>query len=175
MTEQEALARMISPGMKRPHIWRQGVLQVHVTRACDKACFGCTQGSNLGGKPVMIDPEHFEEALLSVEGYFGVVGVFGGNPAMHPKFDVLCEMLRKHVPFEQRGLWCNHPRGKGDVMRRTFNPKVSNLNVHLDREATAERILAAVGEEITLSLRQLDELRAALNLPEGGYRLDRPE
>ncbi|WBU52461.1 hypothetical protein [Paracoccus sp. SCSIO 75233] len=29
--------------------------------------------------------------------------------------------------------------------------------------------------EVTLSQRQLDELRAALNLPEGGYRLGRPK
>jgi hypothetical protein len=138
MTEQEALARMISPGMRRPHIWRQGVLQIHVTRACDKACFGCTQGSNLGGRPVMITPEAFEEAVLSLEGYFGVVGVFGGNPAIHPKFDVLCEILRKHVPFEQRGLWCNNLLGKGEHARKTFNPKVSNLNVHLDQKAYDE-------------------------------------
>jgi len=138
MTEQEALQKMVAPGQKRPHIWRGGIVQVHVTRACDKACFGCTQGSNLGGKPVIITPEAFEEALASLKGYWGVVGVFGGNPALHPKFDVLCEILRKHFPREQCGLWCNHPKGKGAIMRRTFDPAVSNLNVHLDQEAYDE-------------------------------------
>lgn len=82
MTEQEALQKMVAPGQKRPHIWRGGIVQVHVTRACDKACFGCTQGSNLGGKPVIITPEAFEEALVSLKGYWGVVGVFGGNPCV---------------------------------------------------------------------------------------------
>jgi hypothetical protein len=40
--------------------------------------------------------------------------------------------------FEQRGLWCNHPKGNAKVMRETFNPRVSNLNVQLDREAYDE-------------------------------------
>lgn len=138
MTEQEALERMVPPGKPRPHIWRKGVLQVHVTRACDKACFGCTQGSNLGGKPVVITTQEYEQALLSLKGYFGVVGMFGGNPTMHPEFEELCSLLRKHVPWEQRGLWSNKLLGKGSTARRTFNPAVSNLNVHLDREAYDE-------------------------------------
>ncbi len=138
MTEQEALKKMVAPGQKRPGIWRGGVIQIHVTRACDQQCFGCTQGSNLGGKPVMITPEDFEQACVSLKGYFGVVGVFGGNPALHPKFEQLCEIMRKHIPAEQRGLWCNHPRGKGAACRKTFNPDVSNLNVHLSQEAHDE-------------------------------------
>ncbi len=138
MNEQTALARMVAPGTPRPHIWRRGILQIHVTRACDKACFGCTQGSNLGGRPVMIAVDEFETAVRSLWGYFGVVGIFGGNPAMHPHFDELCEVLRRYVPLEQRGLWCNHPQGKGATIRKTFNPAVSNLNVHEDREAFDE-------------------------------------
>jgi hypothetical protein len=138
VTEQQALSQMVAPGMRRPGIWREGVLQIHVTRACDKACFGCTQGSNLGGKPVMMTPEEFETAVLSLKGYFGVYGVFGGNPAMHRSFNEICAVLRQHVPFEQRGLWCNHPLGKGAICRETFNPAVSNLNVHQDRAAYDE-------------------------------------
>lgn len=138
MNEQQALQQMIAPGTRRPGKWREGVLQIWVTRACDKSCFGCTQASNLGGRPGMITPEQFEQAVLSLKDYFGVVGVFGGNPAIHPKFPELCAILRKHIPFEQRGLWCNNPLGHGAVMRQTFNPRVSNLNVHLDQQAFDE-------------------------------------
>lgn len=138
MNEQEALAKMKTPKDRRNGIWRNGVLQIMVTRACDKSCFGCTQGSNLGGKPVMMTPEQFEEACISLKGYFGVVGMFGGNPAIHPQFDVLCEIMRKHIPAKQRGLWCNNPMGKGAIMRATFNTEYSNLNVHLDQAAYDE-------------------------------------
>lgn len=132
------LARMVPPGQPRPGIWRGGIIQVHVTRACDLACHHCTQGSNFGGRPAMMTVEQFDLAVASLDGYFGVVGVFGGNPAMHPQFDVLCTILRAHVPFERRGLWCNNLRGKGAIARVTFNPRVSNINVHLDSAAADE-------------------------------------
>ena len=128
---------MLSPRDRR-HAFRGGVLQIWVTRACDKACFACTQGSNLGGKPGMISLEHFEAACQSLEGYFGVVGIFGGNPVLHPKFDQLMEIYKRYIPYEQRGVWCNHPKGKGAILREVFNPEVSNLNVHLDQEAYEE-------------------------------------
>jgi hypothetical protein len=138
MTEQECLDRMVAPGTPREGKYRRGVIQIHVTRACDKACFNCTQGSNYGGKPEFMPVEMFAQAVESLRGYFGVVGVFGGNPAMHPQFHELCTTLENSwVPWEQRGLWCNNPLtlGKAITMRECFNPAVSNLNVHLDQEA----------------------------------------
>lgn len=119
-------------------MWRQGVLQIWVTRSCDKACFGCTQASNLGGKPGRITVEQFEVACQSLQDYFGVVGVFGGNPALHPQFEQLCKIMQRYIPFERRGLWCNKLFGNGAIARETFNPHVSNINVHLDQEALEE-------------------------------------
>lgn len=138
MNEQGALDRMVPPSQRRPGIYLGGILQILVTRACDKACHGCTQGSNLAGKPVMITPEEYEQAVVSLKDYFGVIGMFGGNPAMHPKFAELCAILRRHIPFERRGLWCNNLLGKGAVARETFNPDHSNLNVHCDQAAHDE-------------------------------------
>ncbi len=134
----EVIQSMVYPGNERPFIWHGGILQIWVTRACDQACFGCTQGSNLRGKPGMITLEQFEQAVSSLRNYFGVVGMFGGNPAIHPQFEELCAIMKKYIPFERRGLWCNHPRGKGAICRDTFNPEVSNLNVHMDQEAWDE-------------------------------------
>lgn len=54
---------------------------------------------------------------------------------------------------------------QGDVVITAFDDRV----VLRQDETDGDRY-----SEITLSMRQIDELRAALNLPEGGYRLDRP-
>lgn len=138
MNEQQALAKMIPPGTKRPNIWSNGVLQIWITRSCDLSCSGCTQGSNLAGNSGRISLQHFETAVQSLKGYFGVVGIFGGNPALHPQFNEICDILAANVPWAQRGLWCNHPRGKMAAIRKTFNPRFSNLNVHLVRAAYDE-------------------------------------
>jgi hypothetical protein len=138
MKSKEALSKMVAPGTPRRGKWRDGVLQIHITRACDLACSNCTQGSQFGGKAPMITVENFEKAVLSLKDYFGVVGIFGGNPAIHPEFETLCEILRAHIPQEQCGLWCNNPLGKGKAMARTFNPGHSNLNTHLSQEAFDE-------------------------------------
>lgn len=114
------------------------VMQIHLTRACDLACSNCTQGSQFGGKPKFISLQNFELACQSMEGYFGLIGIFGGNAALHPQFEEVCAILRNYFPKERCGLWCNHPRGKGAIMRETFNPSMSNLNVHLKQEAYDE-------------------------------------
>ena len=138
MNKSQALSQMISPSQKRLGKPKGGVVQIHVTRACDLSCFGCTQGSNLRGNPSFISVENFGIAVKSLKDYFGIVGIFGGNPALHPQFPQLCEILRKYIPKEKCGLWCNHPRGHGVIMRETFNPAVSNLNVHLKKDAYTE-------------------------------------
>jgi hypothetical protein len=129
---------MVAPGTRRKGKYREGVIQVLITSRCDKACLNCTQNSQFVHSPEDdMTLENVEAALLSLRGYFGVVGCFGGNPAMHRRFPEVCELWRKHVPFEQRGIWCNHPLTRENVfeMSRTFFPAVSNLNCHLDRKA----------------------------------------
>lgn len=141
MNESECLSKMISPGMIRPGIVRGyygGIMQVWLTRSCDLACFGCTQGSNLRGNPGMMTPFQFERVMQSVQDYFGVVALFGGNPARNIYFEEICEIMRRYIPHERRGIWCNNPLGKGKTMRETFNAGVSNLNVHLKQEAYDE-------------------------------------
>lgn len=128
---------MKAPGDKRP-TWRGGIIQIHITRACDLSCTHCTQGSNFGGKPVVMTLENFEIAVKSLKDYWGVVGVFGGNPTMHPQFPIICEILASYIPKEQRGLWSNNLRGYGKLCRNIFNPDVSNLNVHCSENAYEE-------------------------------------
>ena len=128
---------MKAPADYRP-TWRNGIIQIHITRACDLSCIGCTQGSNLAGKPTFMNSEQFEIACESLKDYYGVIGIFGGNPTTHPNFKRICEIFTSIIPFEQRGLWSNNLRGHGELCRRTFNPSVSNLNVHCSDEAYKE-------------------------------------
>ena len=138
MTPEEAISKMVPPSTRRPGKWMEGVMQIHLTRACDLACSNCTQGSQFAGKNTFMTPDNFDLACHSLKDYFGLIGIFGGNPALHPQFNTICEILRSHFPQEKCGIWCNHPRGKAAEMRRTFNPAMSNLNVHMVQEAYTE-------------------------------------
>lgn len=137
MKPADALKLMVPPSQKRPGKPMGGVIQIHVTRACNLACFNCTQGSQLRGPYYFMPTDLFEQAVISLKDYFGIVGLFGGNPALHGEFETLCEILRAHIPRQRLGLWCNDPMNasKGAAMRQTFNPAVSNLNVHLQQDA----------------------------------------
>lgn len=133
------LSLMKSPGDQRPGAFHlNGVIQIHVGRACDRACTGCTQASNLRGPVPWMTQLQFGLACESLADYYGVVGVFGGNPALHPAFPTLCELMSDTIPWERRGLWSNNLNGHGAVCRKTFNPRVSNLNVHEDAKAADE-------------------------------------
>jgi len=138
MDKQAQVLKMVPPSKRRKCKPLGGVLQIWVTRACENACWGCTQGSNFGGNFGFITIPQFIQACDSLKNYFGIVGLIGGNPTIHPKFTELCSILRDYFPQEKCGLWSNHPRGKGKDCRETFNPSVSNLNMHLDKEAFDE-------------------------------------
>src|SRR5690606_5874383 len=130
-SESYFISRMKSP-MDQKQTYRNGIMQIWVTRACDKSCYGCTQGSNLRGPYTRMSPSQFEEACISLKDYWGVVGMFGGNPCVHPQFAELCEVFKKHIPYEQRGLWSNNLNGHGKLCAETFNPRHSNINAHGD-------------------------------------------
>lgn len=138
LTSPSLSVNMVMPSNKRPHVYRGGILQIWLTNACDRSCFNCTQLSNLAGKPRFMTPDQFRVAVASLKDYFGVVAVFGGNPMISPHFEEICRDLRAAIPWEQRGLWSNHPKGKGRTAAITFNPRYSNLNTHCSQEAYDE-------------------------------------
>src|SRR4051794_34523295 len=110
---------MKAPADKRPG-WL--VTQVMVGRACTESCVACTQGSSLAGRVPFMPVDAFETAIKCLIGFPGTVGLFGGQPTLHPNFTDLCEIMRRHLPYESRGIWTNALNGHGEVCRKTFRP-----------------------------------------------------
>lgn len=136
------LKKMKAPGDVRPGIWRGRILQIKVTNACDLDCKNCSVAVGIAKKlkrQFRMTPDQFRTALQSLRGYPGVIGMFGGNPTIHPQFEELCAIIREEIPNkEQRGLWSNNLRGHGKVCRETFHGPHSNLNVHQVQSAWDE-------------------------------------
>lgn len=144
MVPNHVLDRMKWPGAARPHIWRGSVLQIKVCSYCDLDCVNCSVAVGIAKKlkrQFLMTPDQFRAACRSLKGYNGVVGVFGGNPTLHPKFAEICDIFREEIPNkEQRGLWSNNLRGHGKLCRDTFHGPHSNINVHESKEAWNELV-----------------------------------
>ena len=139
-TRDDALLKLTPPSRRRPTV-REGILQINiVSSACELQCVNCSQGSGLRAKRAMMTPDQFHIACQSLEGYWGLPALFGGNPAVSPYFEEICDIFCTYFGRDQRGLWCNSPRGHGKKMREVFRPDLCNLNTHMVPEARAEFI-----------------------------------
>lgn len=77
---------MISPA-------EQKIIQVDITNACQDKCGSCTRFVGHHKKPYFVDVAHFEKAILSLEDYPKMVGVMGGEPTLHPKFEDIVKII----------------------------------------------------------------------------------
>lgn len=115
------------------------IMQIVVTTACTLNCSNCTQLLPFRKDYLHMDLGVFREALESLEGWPGVVALFGGNPCSHPQFHELCTILAEYVPEqERRGLWSNDLLGHQAIAYWTFYPNGRfNLNAHGSLPAAA--------------------------------------
>lgn len=135
-------AGMKGPADRRATAWRGGTIHIKILSYCDLDCQQCDaavgilRGLKLG---FVMTPEQFRIAARSLNGYFGLIGIYGGNPCMHPQFEEICRIFAEEIPDrQQRGLWTDNLRGQGKICRETFNPAMSNLNCHGIRSAYDE-------------------------------------
>jgi hypothetical protein len=127
---------MIAPSRKKNRI-----IQVDVTNRCDLACSNCTRMLAHHPKRYDMSVEVFRQTcrILSRALPNFIIGLFGGNPALHPQFEALCRVMREEIPNAPcRGLWCNHLRGHGKAAAETFARGYLNLNAHAVPSAVAE-------------------------------------
>lgn len=116
----------------------KGILQVIVTNRCDVHwCSNCTQMIPHQRERFDMTPANFRKAVRSLRDYPGIVGMFGGNPVLHPQFDDLCRIFQEERADKRlRGLWTNNLLDKVDIAKETFGHW--NLNAHGNERAAAQ-------------------------------------
>ncbi len=116
------IPKLIAPGTKQ-------IIQIIVGTKCDLACSNCTQHIAHQTNRWWMTPENFRAAVRSLADWNGVIGVFGGNPCLHPQFEELCRIFVEEIPDRnRRGLWSNNVNGHGAICEKTFG--YFNLVVH---------------------------------------------
>lgn len=86
------------------------IIQIDITNACPNRCSNCTRFCGHHRKPFFMDFETFKNAVDSLEGYTGCVGIIGGEPTVHPEFEKFAKYLKEkrvnhEVKLSREPVW----------------------------------------------------------------------
>src|SRR3954464_13905583 len=82
------------------------VIQIEITNACHLSCANCSRLVGHHRKPFFMTPQQVRDAIASLDGFPGRVGMMGGEPALHPDFVEICKIYQEMIPDKRRReLW----------------------------------------------------------------------
>lgn len=122
----------------------QWCIQIEITNDCNRRCSNCTRCLNHIEKPFFMTEQQFEEAIVALvdfpqkskpakSSYLKLIGIFGGEPLLHPLFPKICTILQSYIPIEHRGLWTGLAWEKtkhATIIRETFDIALIHNNRH---------------------------------------------
>lgn len=130
-------------------IQRQWCIQIDVTNACTRRCSNCTRLIGQVDNSFFMRVDDYERAVTSLADFpvesppaadpmfkslaNKVVGMIGGEPLLHPRFEDLCEIAERAIPDRRhRGLWTGlrwQQTRHQELIERVFG--YVNNNTHL--------------------------------------------
>lgn len=132
---------------------------IDITNICGNGCAYCTRYDRHIRKDqrYSMDLDFFEKAILSLEGFRGKIGIMGGEPIYHPKFEELCLRLQDLLPPEKRKrimIWVSdgalYREKYVDLIAETFG-KIASFNEHNEEQIEAQQhqpSTIAIGEVV---------------------------
>lgn len=129
----------------------QKLIQITVTHKCPFDCCHCSQLVPHMAKPFTMSLEQVETALKTLIDYPGHIGIFGGEPLLHPKFPEICKLMQKYVPVKlRRELWTMGANWKKykDIIEETFYKEAIAYNEHEKEQSCWHQPLQIAIEEV---------------------------
>lgn len=79
------------------------VIEIDITNACIHSCSNCTRFCGHHKRPFFMTFEDFKRAVDSLDDFYGMVGVMGGEPTLHPELEKFADYIReKRVKKKER-------------------------------------------------------------------------
>lgn len=128
----------------------KGRIQIEITNACRFSCTNCYKFVGHHSHPHFMELKIAKQAIDSLEGYPGGIGITGGEPTMHPDFAEICRYLRSKVPQSQRYLQTTGYKWKDyrSTIRKTFLASHIGYNNHRDVTAKHHPMLVAIKDVV---------------------------
>lgn len=132
-------------------IYENSVIQVDVAHsACHLKCANCTRFVGHHRDVQFMSLDTIRQAIDSLDGFEGEIGVMGGEPALHPQFRDVLAIWREMVPREKRSLWTSGWKWdeyKDDIME-TFDKERVHYNDHSQHTGRHQPLLIAIEEVV---------------------------
>ena len=131
-------------------IYDNDVIQIEITNACHLACRHCTRHVGHHRNTFSMSVEFAEKAIDSLEGFPGIRGMMGGEPAMHPKFEEMLDLWERKVPREKRGLWTAGFKWDKHEKRifEVFDKNQIHYNDHIAYDGRHTPLLVAIDDVV---------------------------
>src|SRR4051794_18192708 len=104
------------------------IIQIEITNGCPKRCSNCTRFCGHHEEPFFMDFETFKQAIDSMKGFKGIVGIMGGEPTIHPEFEKFVRYYRDNWGYDDDSTALVEP--SSDFMRHVlanaYNTQWSN-------------------------------------------------
>ena len=96
-----------------------------------------------------MDLDYVEKAIDSLEGFEGNIGMMGGEPTLHPKFDDICKIYQKKFREERENFGPVVGSGaKKDVILDTFDKDRIAYNEHSTPGGKHTPLLVSIDEVV---------------------------
>jgi hypothetical protein len=93
-----------------------------------------------------------EKSIKSLNGYQGRIGLMGGEPALHPDFEEICELFIKHIPNKRnREFWTAGYKWNEyeSIRKKTFDDDLVHYNDHSKpEEGWHQPLLVSIDEVV---------------------------
>ena len=126
------------------------IIQIEVTNACWLKCANCTRHVGHHKKPFFMSLNDISNAIDSLEGFKGNVGIMGGEPTLHPKFEEICKLMKQKLPRHKREFWTSGFQWTKykDLIMDTFDRERIAYNEHSTPDGKHTPLLVSIDEVV---------------------------
>ena len=128
------------------------VIQIEITNACNLSCANCSRLVGHHAKPFFMTVDEVRNAIDSLEGFPGRIGMMGGEPTLHPNFIEICDIYQEMIKEKRkREFWTDGFKWKEyeEKIFQTFDEDLIAYNDHSKpEEGWHQPLLVSIDEVV---------------------------